>query len=74
MLYEPTTENFYLPSNKIFDKETLNWVEVSVLPEALEECTYKEAVKKLQNSKSRIKQPIGVIGANAPEETNIIKQ
>ncbi|HHF7375592.1 TIGR00725 family protein [Legionella bozemanae] len=68
MFYDPKTNNFYLSSNKIFDMDTFNWVEVNELPDTLEICTYEGAVKKLQNSSNKIKQPIGVIGANMPEE------
>jgi len=72
MLFDPNTGLFYLKDNiqLNFTKTAAHgeWIPVTSMPEQLVELIPVEAIKKLQDSKNRIKLPIGVIGTNKPTE------
>lgn len=65
MQYDENKEIFYL-DGFYFDAQKTSWHHVSETPKHIISLTRKQAIKKLQQSKNRIRIPIGVVGTNKP--------
>ena len=67
MLFDTKNGDFYF-QDKSYNFTDRRWEAATHIPESVIELSLQDAVKKLQNSPDKIKQPIGIVGAGQPTE------
>lgn len=60
-------EHLYLLDNKVLDFKKMEYREKDAFTDRFVECSYTDAVKKLQMTQFKLKVPIGVIGSGQPD-------